>query len=84
MNHPKDGDQRNSPGVRATRQRSAIAALLDGSQESRSAQQIHDALRGTEGISFATVYRTLQSMAASGLIDTLRTDTGQSVCRRCS
>ena len=31
-----------------------------------------------------TVYRTLQSMAAAGLVDTLRTDTGESVYRRCS
>jgi Fur family ferric uptake transcriptional regulator len=30
------------------------------------------------------VYRTLQSMAAAGLVDTLRTDTGESVYRRCS
>lgn len=34
--------------------------------------------------SLTTVYRTLQSMAAAGVVDTLRTDTGESVYRRCS
>ena len=84
MNRPPDSDRLSSPGVRATRQRAAIAALLDGAREFRSAQAVYDALRGSDGIGLATVYRTLQSMAASGLIDTLRTDTGQSLYRRCS
>lgn len=30
------------------------------------------------------MYRTLQQMASSGAVDTLRTDTGESVYRRCS
>jgi Fur family ferric uptake transcriptional regulator len=71
--------------VRATRQRAAIAALLDNHDEFRSAQELHDLLRrGGEGIGLTTVYRTLQSMSASGLLDTLRTDTGESLYRRCS
>ena len=71
--------------VRATRQRAAIADLLDGLDEFRSAQDLHDALkRRGEGIGLTTVYRTLQSMAESGLVDVLRTDTGESVYRRCS
>ncbi|BBZ08383.1 transcriptional repressor [Mycolicibacterium doricum] len=71
--------------VRATRQRAAIADLLDGLDEFRSAQELHDALkRRGEGIGLTTVYRTLQSMAESGLVDVLRTDTGESVYRRCS
>ncbi|KUI38307.1 Fur family transcriptional regulator [Mycobacterium sp. GA-2829] len=71
--------------VRATRQRAAIADLLDGLDEFRSAQELHDALRQRgEGIGLTTVYRTLQSMAESGLVDVLRTDTGESVYRRCS
>lgn len=71
--------------VRATRQRTAIADLLDGLDEFRSAQDLHDALkRRGEGIGLTTVYRTLQSMAESGLVDVLRTDTGESVYRRCS
>lgn len=72
-------------GVRATRQRAAISALLENLEEFRSAQELHDELRRRgEGIGLTTVYRTLQSMAASGLVDTLRTDTGESAYRRCS
>lgn len=72
-------------GVRATRQRAAISALLEKVEDFRSAQELHDELRRRgEGIGLTTVYRTLQQMAAAGLVDTLRTDTGESVYRRCS
>lgn len=71
--------------VRSTRQRAAISTLLETLDEFRSAQELHDELRRRgENIGLTTVYRTLQSMAAAGLIDTLRTDTGESVYRRCS
>ncbi|OBI40814.1 transcriptional repressor [Mycobacterium kyorinense] len=71
--------------VRSTRQRAAISTLLDTLDEFRSAQELHDELRRRgENIGLTTVYRTLQSMSAAGLLDTLRTDTGESVYRRCS
>jgi Fur family transcriptional regulator, ferric uptake regulator len=71
--------------VRATRQRAAISALLENLDDFRSAQELHDELRRRgEGIGLTTVYRTLQSMAAAGAVDTLRTDTGESLYRRCS
>ena len=71
--------------VRATRQRAAIAALLENLDDFRSAQELHDELRKQgDGIGLTTVYRTLQQMAATGTVDTLRTDTGESVYRRCS
>src|SRR6202046_943601 len=74
-----------NPGVRSTRQRAAIASLLDTLDEFRSAQEMHDELRRRgDNIGLTTVYRTLQSMASAGLVDTLRTDTGESVYRRCS
>ena len=71
--------------VRSTRQRAAISTLLETLDEFRSAQELHDELRRRgENIGLTTVYRTLQSMAAAGMVDTLRTDTGESVYRRCS
>ncbi len=80
-----EGRSPGGPGVRATRQRAAISALLEKLDDFRSAQELHDELRRRgEGIGLTTVYRTLQSMAANGLVDTLRTDTGESVYRRCS
>ncbi|MFD4180636.1 Fur family transcriptional regulator [Rhodococcus sp. NPDC058514] len=81
-------NDRRSPvvvGVRATKQRSAISALLDEIDEFRSAQDLHDELRKRgEGIGLTTVYRTLQTLAEAGTVDVLRTDTGESVYRRCS
>ncbi len=74
-----------APGVRSTRQRAAISALLETLEDFRSAQELHDELRGRgENIGLTTVYRTLQAMAEAGLLDTLRADTGESVYRRCS
>jgi Fur family ferric uptake transcriptional regulator len=71
--------------VRSTKQRAAIAALLENVEGFRSAQELHDELRRRgDVIGLTTVYRTLQSMAATGAVDTLRTDTGESVYRRCS
>lgn len=71
--------------MRATRQRAAISALLDELDEFRSAQQLHDDLRKRgEDLGLATVYRAVQSMSAAGLVDTLRTDFGETLYRRCS
>lgn len=73
------------PGQRATRQRAAVARLLGQIEEFRSAQEIHEELRRRgEAIGLTTVYRTLQTLADAGEIDVLRTDSGESVYRRCS
>lgn len=72
-------------GIRSTRQRTAVTALLDDIEEFRSAQDLHDELRRRgQGIGLTTVYRTLQSLADAGKVDVLRTDTGESVYRQCS
>ena len=71
--------------MRATRQRGAIIALLDTVDEFRSAQELHDELRRRgENIGLTTVYRTLQNLAAAGQVDSVRTDTGESVYRHCA
>jgi Fur family ferric uptake transcriptional regulator len=60
-------------------------ALLDSVDEFRSAQELHDELRRRgENIGLTTVYRTLQSLSSAHLVDMVRTDTGESVYRRCS
>jgi Fur family transcriptional regulator, ferric uptake regulator len=71
--------------MRATRQRAAVSGLLDRSADFRSAQEIHEELRRVgEGIGLTTVYRTLQALADAGEVDVLRTDSGESVYRRCA
>ena len=70
---------------RATRQRAAVAAALDAVSDFRSAQELHDLLKGRgENVGLTTVYRTLQALAELGEVDTLRTADGESVYRRCS
>jgi len=69
---------------RMTRQRMAIAALLDEVDEFRSAQQLHELLRARgDRTGMATVYRALQSMAEEVEVDVLRTAAGESLYRRC-
>ncbi len=73
------------PGTRPTRQRRAIAAVLETFDDFRSAQDIHALLdQGGEHVGLSTVYRTLQALADSGEIDSLRTEAGESIYRRCS
>ncbi|MGN6635345.1 MAG: Fur family transcriptional regulator, partial [Oryzihumus sp.] len=48
-------------------------------------QELHARLRAAgDSVGLATVYRTLQAMAADGEVDMLRTDDGEAVYRRCS
>jgi len=50
-----------------------------------SAQDLHARLRAQgQGVGLATVYRTLQAMAADGGVDMMRTSDGEAVYRRCS
>ncbi|CAM4057073.1 Fur family transcriptional regulator [Kibdelosporangium persicum] len=70
---------------RSTKQRAAVAELLNDLDDFRSAQDLHEELRKRgEGIGLTTVYRTLQSLADAGEVDVLRTDTGEAIYRRCS
>ena len=70
---------------RPTRQRVAVQALLEETDDFSSAQELHARLREAGAtVGLATVYRTLQAMASDGDVDVLRTDEGEAVYRRCS
>lgn len=67
-----------------TRQQVAVAEMLSSVNEFTSAQDLHARLRASgNSVGLATVYRSLQSMAADGAIDVLRTDDGEAVYRNC-
>ncbi|PFG43617.1 Fur family zinc uptake regulator [Isoptericola jiangsuensis] len=71
--------------LRMTKQRAAVAEVLESSDEFRSAQQLHEALRGRgDAVGLATVYRTLQALADGGDVDVLRADDGEALYRRCA
>jgi Fur family ferric uptake transcriptional regulator len=70
---------------RTTRQRTAVATLLDELEDFRSAQEIHDLLKERgEQVGLTTVYRSLQLLADAREIDVLRTDDGETAYRRCT
>ncbi|AQX16925.1 transcriptional repressor [Tessaracoccus lapidicaptus] len=72
-------------GARNTWQRAAIRDLLEGCEEFRTAQQLHDQLRESGAkVGLATVYRALQAMTEAGEVDMLRSADGEATYRRCS
>jgi len=67
-----------------TRQRTAVADALGGTDEFRSAQQLHELLRSRgDAVGLATVYRALQTLADGGEVDVLRGEDGENLYRRC-
>ncbi|MFL6024873.1 MAG: Fur family transcriptional regulator [Marmoricola sp.] len=71
--------------LRPTRQRKAVAAVLEECSEFRTAQQVHESLRAAgDNVGLSTVYRALQAMADAGEIDVLRSDAGEAAYRKCS
>lgn len=70
--------------IRNTKQRQTISDVLDDLVGFISAQSLHQHLSAAgESIGLATVYRTLQSMAESGLLDVVRDQTGEMLFRAC-
>lgn len=69
---------------RETRQKKALAAVLDETEAFRSAQDLHADLRARgEAVGLTTVYNQLRALADTGQVDTLRTDEGETLYRRC-
>ncbi|MGY2081535.1 Fur family transcriptional regulator [Modestobacter sp. SYSU DS0657] len=71
--------------VRTTRQRAAVAAVFDSLNGFHSAQEVHARLRTAgDTVGLSTVYRAVQALADDGELDSIRTDTGEALYRRCS
>lgn len=74
----------STPKPRQTRQRTEILSALGAAGDFRSAQQWHDVLRHESStVGLATVYRALQSLAESGEVDAVVTESGETLYRRC-
>ena len=73
------------PSPRQTRQRAEIRQAVEAMASFATAQDIHDRMRHDgSGVGLATVYRTLQAMAAGGALDSIRIPDGQVAYRTCS
>ena len=71
--------------ARTTRQRAAVAAVFDTLEGFHSAQEVHARLRTAgDGVGLSTVYRAVQALADDGELDSIRTDSGEALYRRCS
>ncbi|WP_456544517.1 MULTISPECIES: Fur family transcriptional regulator [unclassified Blastococcus] len=71
--------------TRPTPQRDAIRLLFEGLDGFHSAQDVYTRLRSTGGkVGLSTVYRAVQSLADDGELDSIRTDSGEALYRRCS
>jgi Fur family ferric uptake transcriptional regulator len=71
--------------ARPTRQRAAVKAVFHDLDGFRSAQEVHALLRDAgDSIGLSTVYRAVQSLADDGELDSIRTDSGEALYRRCS
>ena len=83
----RDGTANGAAAARAprtTRQKRAIAAALDETGGFASAQDLYAHLRAQgERVGLATVYAQLRALAESGDIDSVRSDTGETLYRRC-
>jgi Fur family transcriptional regulator, ferric uptake regulator len=71
-------------GSRSTHQRGEILALLRGTPDFRSAQQLFTELRlSGSKVGLTTVYRNLQALADAGEADMMRLPSGEQVYRLC-
>ena len=79
------GQPRRAPQERSTRQKRALAAILEASDGFRSAQELHAELQTQgENIALTTIYNQLRALADAGELDALRTDDGETRYRRCN
>jgi Fur family ferric uptake transcriptional regulator len=80
-----DSAPATSQRERSTRQKRALAAVLDASDTFRSAQELYTELRARgEHVGLTTVYNQLRVLSESGELDVLRSDDGESRYRRCA
>ena len=69
---------------RATRQGEAVRDALNAAGGFRSAQDVYAALRATgEAVGLSTVYRHLQSLVDTGVVDVIHTPEGEATYRYC-
>jgi Fur family ferric uptake transcriptional regulator len=71
-------------GVRRSRKRTLVHDLVAGLDTFTSTQDIHQLLRQRgEGMGLSTVYRNLQVLAEAREVETLRSEDGEVLYRKC-
>lgn len=81
---PQNSPRTSSDAGRQTRQKRALSVLLEESDQFLSAQQLHAELRRRgERVGLTTVYSQLRTLTDAGLLNALRTDSGEILYRHC-
>jgi len=71
--------------ARATKQRTAVGEVFGELEGFHSAQDVYARMRaGGDSIGLSTVYRAVQSLTEDGELDSIRTENGETLYRRCS
>ena len=74
-----------SVGIRSTKQRTAVTAALTELNDFRTTPEIHEYLKARgDSVGLTTVYRTLQALSATGDVDIIIREDGESMYRMCS
>jgi Fur family ferric uptake transcriptional regulator len=79
-----EGVAPRAPRERLTRQKRALAGVLEASYSFQSAQELFTQLRSRgENVGLTTIYNQLRALAEAGEVDVLRSDDGETLYRRC-
>ncbi len=81
----EDERGRSVAAQRSTRQKRALAELLAGGGDFLSAQDLHARLHAAGSpVALTTVYSQLRALADTGVVDTVRSEDGETLYRRCA
>ncbi|MGD0743025.1 MAG: transcriptional repressor [Acidimicrobiales bacterium] len=84
MTKEVEGVASRTPRERLTRQKRALAGVLETSDSFQSAQELFTQLRSRgENVGLTTIYNQLRALVDAGEVDVLRSDDGESRYRRC-
>ncbi len=81
----KDDQSPTAGGERLTKQKKVLAQIIDSSDSFQSAQDIFALLRARgENIGLTTIYTQLKLLAAQGGLDFMKSESGETLYRKCS
>ncbi len=81
----KSKAETSGSGERSTRQKKALAKVMDESKSFLSAQEIFTILRiNGEHVGLTTIYNQLRSLSDQGKLDSIKSESGEVLYRRCN
>lgn len=76
--------QENPQAIKVTKQRLAIKEIFEQTDGFLSSQQVYEVIsRSKQRVSIATIYRNLQLLAQHGELETVLSEDGETLYRKC-